>query len=348
MSCSELELLLEKNLTFSKVRLGHFPTPLTHLIRLSRHLKGPEIWIKRDDLTGLAFGGNKTRKLEYIIGDAIAKDADCLITAGAIQSNHCRQTAAAAAHLGMDCHLLLGGEEPATKNGNLLLDQLLGASIHWCGENRKGETIPLLVEKLQKQGFNPYVIPYGGSNAYGALGYVDALNEVVSQTTRFPFSHIVFASSSGGTHAGLMAAKRILDLRCKILGINIDKASIHGESYADTIIDLANQTMNILQRNEDFSTKELDLKENYIGKGYAVVGEPEIEAIALMAKFEGIILDPVYTGRAFGGVIDMIRCGELTDEDKVLFWHTGGSPSLFAYADCLQSINAKDTIEPKH
>jgi D-cysteine desulfhydrase len=333
MNSAELKQLIEKKLSFSKVALGYLPTPLSPLKRFSQQLHGPEIWVKRDDLTGLAFGGNKTRKLEYIIGDAIEKGADCLITAGAIQSNHCRQTAAAAAYLGMDCHLLLGGEEHTVKNGNLLLDQLLGAYIHWCGENRKGETIPFLVEKLKKQGFSPYVIPYGGSNVYGALGYVDALCEVVSQINSFEFSHIVFASSSGGTHAGLMAAERILDLGCNILGINIDKASISGGCYSQDIIDLANQTMNQLQRAGGFSIKDLDLNDNYIGDGYAVVGELEKEAIALMAKFEGIILDPVYTGRALGGVIDMIRRGQLTSEDKVLFWHTGGTPSLFAYSD---------------
>jgi len=150
-----------------RVSLAYLPTPITELTRLSQFLGGPRLFIKRDDLTGLALGGNKTRKLEYILAEALAQGADCLITAGAIQSNHCRQTAAAAATLGLECHLVLGGEAPELANGNVILDTLLGAHLHWSGDNRKGEDIPALVATLQAQGKQPYVVPYGGSNVLG-------------------------------------------------------------------------------------------------------------------------------------------------------------------------------------
>ncbi len=177
---------------------------------LSRHIGGPAIVIKRDDQTGLALGGNKTRKLEYLLGDAIARGADVVVTGGAAQSNHCRQTAAAAAACGMGCHLALGGEAPEVMNGNLLLDELLGATIHWSGENRKGENIPEICRQLEGQGLQPYVIPYGGSNATGAIGYVEAMRELVLQlgSEMNAISHMVFASSSGGTHAGLLLGRR--------------------------------------------------------------------------------------------------------------------------------------------
>lgn len=205
--------------------LGYFPTPLIELTRLSKELAGPKIFMKRDDNTGLALGGNKTRKLEFIIGDALAKGADTIVTAGAAQSNHCRQTAAAAASLGLECHLVLGGEEPEQVSGNLLLDKIFGCHIHWAGSHRKGEDIPQIVEQLTQAGKNVYVVPYGGSSELGALAFVEAFKELEAQRESIneTFTHIVFASSSGGTQAGLMLGNRMFNSPYQIMGINIDK-----------------------------------------------------------------------------------------------------------------------------
>ncbi|WP_348654547.1 D-cysteine desulfhydrase family protein [uncultured Psychrobacter sp.] len=320
-----------------KASLGYFPTPLIELTRLSKTLGGPNIYMKRDDNTGLALGGNKTRKLEYIMGDALAKGADTVITAGAIQSNHCRQTAGAAASLGLECHLVLGGEEPEQPQGNLLLDKVYGCHIHWTGENRKGEDIPALVAQLKAEGKKPYVIPYGGSNELGAIAFIEAYKELNAQreALKVDFSHIIFASSSGATHAGLMLGNKILQTYSQIIGINIDKGEMDKVPFDEHIVSLANSTAQFIAADYQFTADDLILNSDYVGDGYGVIGELEKEAIALTAQNEGILLDPVYTGRAMGGLIDMIRTGQIKATDNVLFWHTGGAPALFAYADDL-------------
>ena len=320
-----------------KASLGYFPTPLIELSRLSAKLNGPKIYMKRDDNTGLALGGNKTRKLEYIMGDALAKGADTVITAGAIQSNHCRQTAGAAASLGLECHLVLGGEEPEQPQGNLLLDKVYGCHIHWAGENRKGEDIPALVAQLKAEGKKPYVIPYGGSNELGAIAFIEAYKELNAQreALKVDFSHIIFASSSGATHAGLMLGNKILQTHSQIVGINIDKGEMDKVPFDEHIVSLANSTAQLIAADYQFTADDLILNSDYVGDGYGVIGVLEKEAIALTAQNEGILLDPVYTGRAMGGLIDMIRTGQIKATDNVLFWHTGGAPALFAYADDL-------------
>ncbi|MBE0441641.1 MAG: D-cysteine desulfhydrase family protein [Psychrobacter sp.] len=317
--------------------LGFFPTPLVALSKLSKKLDGPTIFMKRDDNTGLALGGNKTRKLEFIIGDALAKGADTIVTAGAAQSNHCRQTAAAAASLGLECHLVLGGKEPAQASGNLLLDKIFGCHIHWAGANRKGEDIPDIVEQLITQGKKPYVVPYGGSNELGALAFVEAYKELESQrkSMNLSFTHIIFASSSGGTQAGLMLGKKAFNSPCQIVGINIDKGETDKVPFDQYTLSLANRTAKLIGADYEFSESDLILNSDYVGEGYGVVGALENEAIALTAQTEGILLDPVYTGRAMGGLIDMIRIGVIKKTDSVLFWHTGGAPALFAYSNDL-------------
>jgi L-cysteate sulfo-lyase len=325
------------NDTLPKASLGYFPTPLIELTRLSKTLGGPNIYMKRDDNTGLALGGNKTRKLEYIIGDALAKGADTVITAGAIQSNHCRQTAGAAASLGLECHLVLGGKKPEQPQGNLLLDKVYGCHIHWAGENRKGEDIPALVAQLKAEGKKPYVIPYGGSNELGAIAFIEAYKELNAQreALKVDFSHIIFASSSGATHAGLMLGNKMLETYSQIVGINIDKGEMDKVPFDEHIVSLANSTAQYIAADYQFTADDLILNSDYVGDGYGVIGELEKEAIALTAQNEGILLDPVYTGRAMGGLIDMIRTGQIKATDNVLFWHTGGAPALFAYADDL-------------
>jgi D-cysteine desulfhydrase len=324
--------------TFPKQSLGFFPTPLIDLPRLSQALKGPRILMKRDDQSGLALGGNKTRKLEYLLGEAVAQGADTIITAGAAQSNHCRQTAAAAARLNLECHLVLGGAAPRVAGGNLLLDTLFGAQIHWAGAHRKGEDIPALVETLRKQGKKPQVIPYGGSNAVGALAFIDAIGELHTQIQSIPtqVSHIIFASSSGGTQAGLMLGNVLLGNPFQLIGVNIDKDEHGAASFPEKIIQLANETAQLLNIPHAFSAKDLCLNSDYVGDGYGIVGDAEREAIRMTAQLEGILVDPVYTGRAMAALIDLIRRGTLGPSDTVVFWHTGGAPALFAYADTLQ------------
>ena len=317
--------------------LGFFPTPVIELRNLTKYLGGPRILMKRDDQTGLALGGNKVRKLEFLMGDALAQGADVVVTGGAAQSNHCRQTAAAAAVCGMACHLALGGSPPASMNGNLLLDSLLGATIHWSGECRKGENIPEICEDLRRQGKKPYIIPYGGSNAIGAVGFVEAVREISVQlgTDIADISHVVFASSSGGTHAGLLVGRALHGLEFQVTGINIDKGETGERSLGEHILELADSTAGLLGVSPSFSAGDLVLLDDYVGAGYGVIGDLEREAITLTARHEGILLDPVYTGRAMGGLLDLIGKKEVDRAATVLFWHTGGSPALFACADQL-------------
>jgi len=320
---------------FEKTSLGFFPTPLVELSRLSHFLGGPKIFMKRDDLTGLALGGNKTRKLEYILADALKQGCNTVITAGAAQSNHCRQTAAAAAKLNLECHLLLGGKAPAKAQGNLLLDHIFDCHIHWTGTNRKGEDIARILAQLKAAGKKPYLVPYGGSNELGAVSFIDAVAELQEQKKGREFSHVVFASSSGGTHAGLILGKHIYNKAFELVGINIDKDTNVALPFEQIITELVNHTAKLIGLDYTFPKDELILNSDYVGDGYGVIGPQENEAIALIAKFEGILLDPVYTARAMAGLIHLIRSGKIGKSDEVLFWHTGGAPALFAYADDL-------------
>ena len=310
-----------------RVELAHLPTPIHPLPRLSSHLDGPELWIKRDDLTGLAFGGNKTRKLETLCAAALAQTSDLLITAGAVQSNHCRQTAAAAARLGLDCILVLVGEPPETQSANLLLDHLMGAKIRWTPKAKRDETLNSVYDETKSASRKPYLIPYGGSNALGASAYVLALKELIDQ--KISPDWIVFATSSGGTQAGLIAGAKMFDFRGKILGISVDEKAGDVRSH---VAQLAQETSSLLDEQNTFSEKDILVNDDYLGGGYAVMGDPEREAIDLFARHEGILVDPVYTGRAAAGLIDLIRQGLFPKKDRVLFWHTGGTPALFADA----------------
>jgi len=319
---------------FPRAELGHWPTPLIELRRLSDRL-GVQLFIKRDDLSGLALGGNKTRKLEYILGDALEKGCDTLITAGAAQSNHCRQTAAAAAQFGLKCHLMLGGRKPEHHQGNLLLNDLLGAKIHWSEEDRKGEGLQRLHNQLSDSGSKPYLVPYGGSNELGVIGYVSAVAELASQNRDdVVFDYSIFASSSGGTHAGLMLGNRLSKQWKNLIGVNIDKQEFDG-GLAQHIVNLANATALNIDVSESFNQSDCLLDDGYLGEGYGVVGQPEIDAIELLARNEGILLDPVYSGRAFAGMLGLINSGKIKQGSSVLFWHTGGAPALFAYAETL-------------
>jgi len=322
---------------FTKFPLGFFPTPLEKLTNLNKQFPKYTIYIKRDDQSGLATGGNKTRKLEYLIQDAINKNCDTIITAGAQQSNHCRQTAAACAKANFKCHLLLGGHEPETYTGNLLLSKQLGAIIHFTGENRKGEDIHTLFEKLQKENFKPYVIPYGGSNLLGALGFVNAVKELKEQLDKekIKIDAIFFASSSGGTQAGLHLGKLLYKLNAKLYPIAIDKSELDGKPLNEVVFSLIKEGLQKLFLKDEVVLEDCNLIENYNAAGYGEITQNERYAIDTLAKSEGILLDPVYTGRAFYGMLDMLNTHKISENSSVLFWHTGGIPANFYYANKL-------------
>jgi len=316
------------------VSIAHLPTPIEPLDRLSKHLGGPEIIIKRDDLTGLATGGNKTRKLEFLVAEAITKGCNHLVTTGAPQSNHCRQTAAAAAQFGLGCSLILRGEAPSQISGNLLLDKLLGAHIYWCGKEDSSALIREVSDELLAMGRTPYVIPLGGSNVVGATGYVKAMQELMAQlhAERNNVDFIVFASSSGGTQAGMVLGAQIYGFQGQIFGISVDHPA---DALRTQVAALATATATHLGLEPLSIIDQIVVNDDYLGQGYAMVGEMEREAIRLVAQREGILLDPVYTGRAMGGLIDLIRWGAFTRGQTVLFWHTGGTAALPAFADKL-------------
>jgi D-cysteine desulfhydrase family pyridoxal phosphate-dependent enzyme len=322
-----------------RAQIAHLPTPIDPLRNLTTYFGGPELFVKRDDQTGLATGGNKARKLEYLIAQALTAEADSVITAGATQSNHARQTAAAAARYGLECHLVLyapHGTPPPDITGNLLLIHLLGATVHWTDERAPyTKTIAQVEGELRNAGRRPYVIPYGGSNPYGLLGYVAAMREFRAQARGLdPFDTHVFATSSGGTQAGMILGAHLAGLAqtSRILGISVD---LPAAAVTAKVAALANGAAHLLGLDWRLDPADVLVNDHYIGAGYAVVGEPEREAVHLMAHHEGILLDPVYTGRAFAGLIDLIRRGDLTAGQRVLFWHTGGSAALFAFADDL-------------
>ena len=317
-----------------RIRIAHLPTPIEPLPRLSARLGGPKLWVKRDDLTGLAGGGNKARKLEFLVAEALAKGADTLVTCGAVQSNHARQTAAAAAKSGLRCTLVLRGREPHESQGNLLLDRLLGAEIVWAEDRPADERLVEVAEELRSRGRRPYVVPYGGSNPVGACGYVAAMEELLDQSARqgISFDRIVFPSSSGGTQAGLAVAARALGYPGTILGVSVD---LGARALQEKLAPLASATANLLGLSGSFRPEDFAVEDAYIGAGYAVLGDLEREAIRTAAETEALLLDPVYTGRAFGGLLDLIRKGTFAPDERVLFWHTGGIPALFAYSEAL-------------
>jgi D-cysteine desulfhydrase family pyridoxal phosphate-dependent enzyme len=312
-----------------RVRIAHLPTRIEPLARLSAFFNGPEIFCKRDDQTGLGFGGNKIRKLEFLVAEAIKAEAKTLISVGAIQSNHCRQTAAMAARFGFDCILVLSGTEPEIANGNLFLDKLFGAKIVWADRNNRDQVLAQVFNEADVQGRKPYMIPYGGSSAIGMLGYVEAMTEL--KDLGISFDWIVTASSSGGTQAGMVLGGMISGFEGKILGISIEEKAHALESV---ILNLVDECKDDLDLRFSLPIGKIMVNDDYLGGGYGVMAEPEIEAIGLFARYEGLLLDPVYTGRAAAGLIDLVRKGFFRRDEKVLFWHTGGTPALFAEPYC--------------
>ncbi len=318
----------------ARVSLAHLPTPLESMPRLSRFLGGPDIYIKRDDQTGLASGGNKTRKLEFLVADALAQGCDHLVTIGSQQSNHCRQTAAAASSYGLACTLVLGGNAPSRITGNLLLDELLGAHVIWSGEYTRERVMAEVVRELEGSGHKPYAIPLGGSNPIGASSYVMAMGELERQLADMDIEldSIIVASSSGGTQAGIVLGAEVYGIGGDVLGISIDHPA---DSLRKHVASLAQETASFLGLGPFPIADRVQVNDDYLGGGYAIVGASEREAIQFVARQEGILLDPVYSGRAMGGLIDLIRRGVFVQGQKLLFWHTGGTAALSAFADKL-------------
>jgi len=308
-----------------RIRIAQLPTPVERLPHLSAVLGGPQLWVKRDDQTGLAFGGNKTRKLEFVLADAQAHGARTLITVGAAQSNHCRQTAALAARYGMHCILVLSGDPSQAASGNLLLDQLFGAEIIWTSREERKLTLKKTFENAKENGREPYLIPLGASDPIGTLGYMFAFNEMLSQQVNADW--IVVASSSGGTQAGLVLGAHLQAWKGKVLGISIDEPA---EYLQGVVARLASDASALAGERLEINPEDVLVNDDYLGRGYGVMDGPEREAIQLFARQEGLLLDPVYTGRAAAGLIDLIRRGFFKPGDTVLFWHTGGTPALFA------------------
>jgi L-cysteate sulfo-lyase len=322
---------------FPRLHFAHLPTPLEPMERISKHLDGPNIWIKRDDCTGLSTGGNKTRKLEFLMADAVEQGADTIITQGATQSNHARQTCAASARLGQECHILLEDrtgyhDEAYALNGNVLLDQLHGASISLrpAGSDMDAEMEQLAMQ-LRDDGKKPYVIPGGGSNETGALGYVNAAFELTYQANErsLNIDHLVHATGSAGTQAGLVVGMQAMNSGIPVYGVGVNAAK---QQQEEKVFGLAQRTLDFMGLSQSLVARDdVVANSDYVGEGYGLPTESMIEAVKMLASFEGILLDPVYAGKGFAGLIDLIRKGHFRKGENVVFLHTGGSISLFAY-----------------
>lgn len=321
-----------QNLTrFPRLELIGAPTPLEYLPRLSDHL-GREIFIKRDDVTPLAMGGNKLRKLEFLAADALREGADTLITAGAIQSNHVRQTAAVAAKLGLHCVALLENPigtraENYLTNGNRLLLDLFNTQVEMCDALTQPDVqLEELATRIEAQGYRPYVIPVGGSNALGALGYVESALEIAQQCEgAVELSSVVVASGSAGTHAGLAVGLEQLMPGAELIGVTVSR------KVADQLPKVVALQQAVANSLELLANAEIKLWDDYFAPGYGTPNDEGMEAVKLLAQLEGILLDPVYTGKAMAGLIDGINQKRFKDEGPILFIHTGGAPALFAY-----------------
>jgi L-cysteate sulfo-lyase len=318
-----------------RIRLARLPTPLEEMPRLSEFLDGPKLWIKRDDLTGIAFGGNKERKTEFVMADAIQQGADVIITTGALQSNHARVTVAAARKLGLEAVLILRGNKPEEYDGNLLLDHLLGADIRFVQVDKQQtlQAMEKVAEELKREGRRPYVVPGGASYPTGAVGYVNAMVELINQAKEenLNINYIVHASGSGGTQAGLILANKALKTKIEILGVCV--APNTTPWLTKKIVGIANGIAKLLDLREVVTSKDVILLNDYAGEAYGVLTSEAVEAIRLVARTEGVLLDPVYTGKAMAGLIDLVRKGRFQKDDNVVFIHTGGTPALFVYRE---------------
>ncbi len=325
---------------FPRVPLAHLPTPLEHLPRLSAELGGPQIYVKRDDCTGLATGGNKTRKLEFSMAAALEAGADTIVTVGAVQSNHVRQAAAAACKLGLACEVLLehrvsDPSEYYTASGNVLLDRIFDANLREYPDGTDFDAaMEAVAGEVRSAGGTPYIIPGGASNPVGALGYVNCVIEMLGQFEEqgLDISHIVTATGSAGTQAGLVVGLKALESDIPLLGIGVN---VPQDEQEQKVYDLACETAGFIGKPGCVAREDVVANCNYVGAGYGVPTESMNEAVLMLARTEGLLFDPVYSGKALAGMIDLIRTGRLGD-GNIVFLHTGGAAALFAYADQLQ------------
>ena len=325
-----------------RVSLSFLPTPLEPLTALTKHLGGPQIWIKRDDMTGLATGGNKARKLEFLVADALENNADTLLTFGAVQSNHCRMTAAAARKMGMKSFLVLSGGKPDDLTGNLLLDEIMGCEYLFLpdyNDPSKHDEMRLAVfnavQELTEKGRHVYMIPPGGSTPLGDVGYYLAAIEMSDQAREcgFRIDHIFLAMGSGGTQAGLLAGVKCNDMPTKVIGIAVNKEGSLAELGLPPIEVIANQVGELVGKEANATSDDVVIQYDYYGDAYGKITPECVEAIKLLARLEGVFLDPVYTGKAMSGMIDLIRKGTFRKDENIVFMHTGGYPGIFPHAN---------------
>lgn len=325
---------------FERRHYTGYKTPIEYLGNLSKVMGGPNIYMKRDDLLGLTSGGNKTRKLEFLMAEALEQEADTILTCGAVQSNHCRLTLAAAVKEGLKCQLILEERVPGIyapeASGNNFLFRLLGVEdvrVVPGGSDMMAE-LEKLAEELRAQGRKPYIIPGGGSNPTGALGYVSCAQEIQEQAFEMGinFDHIVSASGSAGTHAGLISGIIGNNMNIPMTGISVNRPK---EVQTDAVFSLAERTLEKLGSANKIKREDVVVFDDYVGPGYSRPTQSMVDAVQLLARTEAILMDPVYTGKTMAGMLDLIRKGYFKDCENILFVHTGGSPALYAYEDVI-------------
>lgn len=326
--------------TFPRYPLTTTPTPLTRALNLERALGSgsPRILLKRDDLTGLAFGGNKARKLEYLVAGALAEGATVLVTEGAAQSNHARMTAAAAVIAGLKCTLVLDARRGSEIQGNLLLDRLMGVDVRIVPDkDARRDLMATLGDELRAQGERPYVIPTGGSVPLGALGYVACVQEIMAQLMAMGDApgRLYFPTGSLGTHAGLVVGARAFSAPFTPVGVAVEGSERELQQHG---LPLAQATADLAGLQERFTADDIQVDDRFVGPGYGSPTPGGLEAIRLLARTEAIFLDPVYTGKAMDGLLEHVRSGEVSANDSVIFLHTGGGPSIFASIDVLGGV----------
>ena len=325
---------------FPRVSLAHLPTPLELMPNLSAELGGPQIWVKRDDCTGLATGGNKTRKLEFVMAEALEQGADTIITVGAVQSNHVRQTAAAACKLRLSCEVLLEHRvsdptENYANSGNVFLDRIFGANLReYPGGTDFDKALLEVAAEVESNGGKPYIVPGGASDKVGALGYVNCAIELLTQTNNLGLviDHLITATGSAGTQGGLIVGLKATSSNIPLLGIGVN---LPREEQEEKVYKLAIETAEYIGAPGVVKRADVVANCDYVGDGYGITTESMNDAIMLLARTEGLLFDPVYSGKALAGMIDLVRHGEFSDAENIVFLHTGGSAALFAYADQL-------------
>jgi D-cysteine desulfhydrase family pyridoxal phosphate-dependent enzyme len=322
-----------------RVSLAHLPTPLEAAPRLGAAFGLTRLWVKRDDATGLALGGNKARKLEYLMADALREGADTVLTCGGVQSNHARMTAAAATRLGMRAVLFLDDEEPPERQGNLLLDALLSAEVRFTpSDSLHGlyGRMERAAAELRAQGFRPYFIPVGGSTPLGCLGYVRAVRELAEQALErgIGVRTMVAATGSTGTLAGLVLGARLFLPAARVIGISVSSPAERCRAKAARI---ASEAAALIEAGISFVPEEIAVMDQFIGEGYGVPTPEGQGALAIAARTEGLLMDPVYTGKALAGLRALALSHDIGRDEEVVFWHTGGAPALFAFAPSLNA-----------